>query len=87
MKKCPACGENIRFKVVPKEIFPVNILSKKRYSAYLTNHPELIMRTRSRNEPGSFCSQCGIELIDLLPQKTDLHHIPCSVTTIGYHEA
>jgi len=67
MKTCSNCGEVIKFKVVPKETFPVNVLSRKDYLAYLDDHPELIMRTRLPNEPGSFCPACGSELIGLLP--------------------
>jgi hypothetical protein len=69
MKNCPNCGRDIIFKVVSKETFPVNVLSKEEYSKYLTQHPELTMRTRSREELGSFCPWCGIELIELLQEK------------------
>jgi hypothetical protein len=73
MKKCPACEEVIRFKVVPKETFPVNILSKEEYSAYMATHPKPAIPPGSA---GAFCNGCGIELIDLIPQKKGSHHKP-----------
>jgi hypothetical protein len=73
MKKCPACNEVIRFKVVPKETFPVNVMSEEEYTAYRANHPKSAFPPGS---VGAFCNGCGIELIDLIPQKKGSRHNP-----------
>ncbi len=71
MKRCPACNEVIRFKVVHKDTFPVNVMSKKEYSTYITDHPETLL---SDGTKGAFCNACGIELIELLTQKKGSRH-------------
>lgn len=79
MRLCPTCKYKIKFKVVQKEVFIVNVMPQKDYCAYIDGHPERILPS---GIVGAFCPNCGNELIELLSQKKNLHHIQGNKTMI-----
>ena len=81
-KQCTACGGAIKRKVVPKEYFPVNVLSREEYCA---THPWTTVTEKSK--VGAFCPWCGHELIELLPKKRSLLHNQDSAPMVASREA